>query len=232
MPRLTLIEISKYREWTEELDSDREGLVQIKQSTIYRNLQEVFWNKNCFVLPFRYDYYIVLSNGLSEEDLRNIVEQVRDTTPYGVRTVSIVHKYPVSALLKATSIIRRKEFYYEESIEDEIVVSHIDLNNITEYALETSIYESYIEILAINYYISKQVMSIGGITSYLGGDNLIAILPVDRYIDLIDIMPSYLKIGIGISKIPRKAVELSTKALTSIRKGLVNKNYYVLYDNV
>ena len=75
-------------------------------------------------------------------------------------------------------------------------------------------------------------MSIGGITSYLGGDNLIAILPVDRYIDLIDIMPSYLKIGIGISKIPRKAMELSTKALTSIRKGLVNKNYYVLYDNV
>lgn len=232
MPRLTLLEIHKYREWTEELGSDREGLIQIKQSTIYRELQQIFWSRNCFVLPFRYDYYIVLSNGLVENDLRELVNELENKTPYGIKAVSIAHKYPVYALLKATRLIKSEKFYYESSSEDEVVVSHIDLNNITELSMETSIYESYVEILSLNYYITKQVFSIGGITNYMGGDNLVAILPIDKYLELVETLPSYLKIGIGVSRVPRRALELSTRALTSIRRGEVNENYYVLYDNV
>lgn len=232
MPRITLLEIRKYRDWTEELGFDREGYIQIKQSRIYQTLQEVFWNRNCFVLPFRFDYYIVLNNGLLEKDLSEIIKQVENITPYGIKAVSIVHKYPAYGLLKATRIIRNNEFYYENGEEDEVVVSHIDLNNITELSIETSIYETYVEVLSLNYYITKQVFSIGGVTSYMGGDNLLAILPIDKYHELVEVLPSYLKIGIGISKVPRKALELSTRALTSIRKGEVSKNYHVLYDTV
>ncbi len=230
MPRITLIELVKYREWTEELGYDREGVIQVKQSKLYGLLQEYFWEKECFVLPFRYDYYIVLSNGLTCNTLKNIIEKIKPYTPYGVRVVSTIHKYPVIALLRAHQILGKNEFFYEDGVEDNIVIAHIDLNKVTELAVQTSIYESYLEIMTIYKYINDYAFKYAGITSYLGGDNVIAVLPIDRYEEFLNIIPSYIKVGVGIAFKARKALELAAKALKNIRSGNNVKNVLVLTD--
>ncbi len=231
MPRITLIQLIDYRKWTEEIGFDREGIIQLKQSMIYQKIQSIFWEKNCFTLPFRRDYYIVLSNGVKREDLKEVAKELDQITPYGVRVVSIIHEYPVTALLKASTIIREHRFYYEDGLEDEVVVAHIDLNRVMELTDQTSVYESYLEILSLQYYIAKYVFRLGGIIDYMGGDNMIAIIPRTRYNELIEVLPSNLKIGIGVSHIPRKALELAAKALSMIRQGKSEANYHILYES-
>jgi len=232
LPRMTVIKLDKYREWTEELGDDREGFIQIKQAEIYRVLQEYLWSKDCFALPLRYDYYIALTNGLSREDLITLKERVGAYAPYGLKIASVTHKYPAIAQLIATKhLASGEDVVYMDGVEDENVVLHIDLNNITEYTDQTSLYESYIEILMLNYNIARAIYELGGLANYLGGDNLLAILPKDHYKELIEILPSNLKIGVGVSINPRKALKLASQALTRIRRGEVDKNYLILYDS-
>lgn len=232
MPRITLIELIKYRKWTEELGYDREGYIQIKQSRLYAIFQEKFLEKDCFVLPFRYDYYIVLSNGLSSDELKNIVDNIKTYTPYGLRVASVSHKYPVMALFKAYKMINKNNFFYEEGDEDKIVIAHLDLNKITELASQTSIYESFIEIISIYKFVNDYAFKNAGITSYLGGDNLIVVLPEEKYRDFLKVIPSYIKVGIGIAYKARKALELAAKALEEIRKNKNAKNVLVLEDEI
>jgi len=92
VPRITLIELVNYRKWTEELGFDREGVVQVKQASIYGFLQDFFWARNCFTLPFRYDYYIVLSNGLQESVLRDLFKKLDGIAPYGVISSSFLKR--------------------------------------------------------------------------------------------------------------------------------------------
>ncbi len=234
MPRITLFKLIKYREWTEELGFDREGLIQVKQAEIYSYLQKLLWEKDCFILPLRYDYLIALTNNLGKNDLEYIVEEVEPYTPYGLKAVSLTHGYPAIAQLLASRIIEEnnEKTVFIDGKEDENVITHIDLNNVSELTIQTSIYESYLEILTLYYNISRNIYELGGIANYLGGDNLLAILPRNEYEKIIRLIPSSLKIGIGISINPRKALLLAAKALSSIRRGETTSNYLVYHDSI
>ncbi len=232
VPRITIIKLLKYREWTENLGFDREWIIQLKQSQIYNLLQTLFSKKNGFVLPIRYDYYIALSNGINHDTHLEILTEIESITPHGVRVVSVSHKYPAIAQLVASHLLheRKDKFLFIDSVEDENVIAHIDFNYVTRYTESTSVFESYMRIISLYYHITKYVFRLGGITAYLGGDNMIALIPSEQVNELLEIMPSYLKVGIGVSNIPRKALQLASKALTMIRHGLVDKKYLILYD--
>jgi len=64
----------------------------------------------------------------------------------------------------------------------------------------------------------------------LGGDNMIAVLSTDAINDLLELLPTYLKAGVGVSLNSRKALELSAKALSDIRTNR-HKRFLILYDN-
>jgi GTP cyclohydrolase IIa len=232
VPRITIIKLLKYREWTEDLGFDREWIIQLKQSQIYNLLQTLFSKKNGFVLPIRYDYYIALSNGINYDTHLEILTEIESITPHGVRVVSVSHKYPAIAQLIASRLLheRRDKFLFLDSEEDENVIAHIDFDYVTRYTELTSVFESYMRIISLYYNITRYVFRLGGITAYLGGDNMVALIPGDRVNELLEIMPSYLKTGIGVSRIPRKALQLASKALTMIRHGLVDKKHLILYD--
>jgi len=232
VPRITLIELVNYREWTEELGFDREGVVQVKQASIYGLLQDFFWAHNCFTLPFRYDYYIVLSNGLRESVLRDLFKKLNGITPYGVRIASAVHKYPIRALEKAFRALKNTDFHYEEcGEEDPVVVAHIDLNKITELAALTSIYESFVEITKTYERIVEIAFRYNGLASYMGGDNIIAVLPEELLNAFLELIPSHIKVGIGISRNPRKALEYAAKALSTIRLDSSSRNIVIYRDD-
>jgi len=231
VPRVTLIELVNYRRWTEEIGFDREGLIQVRQSNIYSALQEFFWRNDCFVLPFRYDYYVVISNGLKEQALKELFGRAESIAPYGLRIASAIHKYPAVALEKAFQALKATDFYYENGVDgDNIVIAHIDLNKITEAAYWTGIYESYIEIVKTYSHIVLHAFKYNGLASYLGGDNIVVVLPEEFLEEFLELTPSYVKVGVGISRNARKALELAARALHTIRSTGNARNIIVYRD--
>ncbi len=220
MPRITLIKLLEYREWTESLGHDREWIIQTNQSRIYSLLQQLFSKRGGFIIPIRYDYYVALSNGIDADTHREILLEIESAAPRGIRIVSLTHKYPFSAQLIATRLLGEttEKFIYLDGEEDENVVLHIDFNNITGMTYMTSIYETYMKIMQFYTQTMYAAARLGGIASYLGGDNMLAIMNRDLVKGFLEIIPSYVKVGIGISYVPRRALELAAEALGKIRK--------------
>jgi len=66
--QITIIRIEGYGPWTLTLGSDREAQLQMLQSRIYHDIQQVFSEKECLVYSNRFDEYFAISNGLSIQD--------------------------------------------------------------------------------------------------------------------------------------------------------------------
>ncbi len=232
MPRVTIVELYNYRKWAESLGTDREWIIQFKQSEIRSLLQRLIAKNDGFVLPFRYDYYIILSNAISEKRHEEIYTALYTTLDVPVRMVSLTSKHPFTAQLWATRIMARShdKFVYIHGEEDPNVIVHIDISDIVEKSYSTSIYEAYVAAVELYHYIVETVSRCGGLAGYLGGDNILAVLPLDSYEDFLDKLPSYVKAGVGISLIPRKAVKLSIEALDAVRTGGELKKFVVLTE--
>ncbi len=231
MPRLTIIKLLGYREWTESLGNDREWIIQTRQSKTYTLIQQLFSKKQGFAIPIRYDYYIALSNGIDERTHREILLEIESIAPNGVKIVSLTHKYPFTAQLLGTRILEEstEKLVFIDGEEDENIILHIDFDNITAMTYMTSIYETYMKIMSFYTNITYAAARLGGITTYLGGDNMIAIMNRNTLDEFISNIPSYVKIGGGTSYYPRKALELAAKALSTIRKNR-GKRFLLLSD--
>ena len=231
MPRLTIIKLLGYREWTESLGDDREWIIQTNQSKTYTLIQQLFSKKQGFAIPIRYDYYIALSNGIDKETHREILLEIESIAPSGVKIVSLTHKYPFTAQLLGTRILEEssEKLVYIDGKEDENIILHIDFNDITAMTYMTSVFETYMKIMSFYTNITYAAARLGGITTYLGGDNMIAIMNKDTLREFINNIPSYVKIGGGSSYYPRKALELAARALAIIRKNR-EKHFLLLSD--
>lgn len=230
MPRLSVVRLIGYREWIESLGEDREGFVQTTQAKLYGHLQELAWSRGSFAIPLTFDHYIILSNGLTKEEHSILLEAIESKSPCKVRIASLTHKYPGVVQYIASKLFAKTndKIIYIDGPEDEYVIAHVDLNDVTRLISETSIYETYVEIVTLLYQLTRQIFEVNGLVSYQGGDNFIAILPYGNHEVIINKLPEFLKVGVGVSKKPREAISLATKALDTIRKGGVDRNYLIL----
>jgi len=75
-------------------------------------------------------------------------------------------------------------------------------------------YDTYLEISEILLNLSKRLYSLGAMTHYLGGDNVLSFIPKDSLKEVLDIVSSFpfLKVGIGVGRKPRDAVRNAAKA--------------------
>ena len=229
MPRLTVVELHGYREWTESLGHDREWIIQETQSRLYSILQKSFSKRNGFVLPVRYDYFIVLANGIGEEAHRAILLSFESEAPVPIRAASVPHQYPFTAQLEATRLLARslRDFIYINGIEDPVAVVHVDYNNIRRLTYETSVYEAYMVVNRVYIYLMNVAQRYGGVAAYLGGDNIVAVLPVETYRQYIEALPGQVKAGVGVSLNPRRAMELASHALDDARRRGARSLVYV-----
>lgn len=117
---------------------------------------------------------------------------------------------------------------------DECVkILHIDINNSTAITKNLSPYEITNLIIKLHSYISDIFLKEDGLTFYLGGDNFMIVvkknMTKERVKQLVDQLTQITKIhlncGIGVGKTGRKAAEMATKSLDSIRdfrkKGII-----------
>ena len=68
MIQLSILKITEYGPWTLTLGSDREHELQMLQSSLYKEVQKQFSDKNCIVFLNRSDEFFVVTNGLDLDD--------------------------------------------------------------------------------------------------------------------------------------------------------------------
>ncbi|MFN3268118.1 MAG: GTP cyclohydrolase IIa [Zestosphaera sp.] len=224
------VEFVKYREWTESLGKDREWFIQLTQSKVYQVIQSFASSYGGIALPLRYDYQIMLLP--HEISVREFNEGLRKVllnyAPTPINTLVTCRK--IKDLLKMDL---SSENYQEDvnCLPESLVVAHADLNDFTKKTRSLGIYRTYSEILNVIAHYVRELRDVA-IVQYLGGDNIVSICDEENMQKVLEVLGSInsIKVGVGVSKIPRKAFMLAAEALDTIReRGRVSK-YLVLYD--
>ncbi|MGC9112863.1 GTP cyclohydrolase IIa [Acidilobus sp.] len=218
--KVTLVELARYREWTELLGSDREWRIQEEQSRIYSRAQEAASSRGGLAIPLRYDYLLLLTSGLSDDDVRAIVDSIKEESPVEVRYSTAASRSPAAAVSSAFAILRGNAGGQREDCSQEVsVLGHVDLDDVTGLTERTDPLEAFHRVQELLHYVSREARLYGGIAQYLGGDNILVVMPVDNYEALARRLSETdrVKVGVGVSATPRRAAELATKSLDWIR---------------
>lgn len=224
------VEFVKYREWTESLGKDREWFIQLTQSKVYQVIQSFASSHGGMALPLRYDYQIILLpyEASTREFNEGLKKVLLNYAPTPINTLVACNK--IKDLLKMD--LNRENYREDVSCSPEsLVVAHADLNDFTKKTKSLGIYRTYAEILNVIAHYVKELRDVA-IVQYLGGDNIVSICDEDSMQKVLEVLGGVnsIKVGVGVSKVPRKAFMLAAEALDAIReKGKVSK-YMILYD--
>jgi len=210
-----------YKEWTESLGYDREWRIQIVQSNLVKSLMEVCHEVEAFPLPLRYDSFLVIVDGVSNDNILKIINSIKSSSPVKVKACVEYGKTPREAQERASECLNKnsEEINIKEYNDENVVSVHFDLNGFTEISKRESIYNTFIYIMDIYVKIAKFIYNLGGVIQYLGGDNILGFLNENNFEEVLNLVKYNLKIGIGIAKTPMKAVTLAAEALDEIRKN-------------
>ncbi|BAA80359.2 GTP cyclohydrolase III [Aeropyrum pernix K1] len=224
--RVAVVEQVGYREWTEELGSDREWIIQTLQSDIYAAAQKEAAGYGGFVLPIRYDIMLLISSNMGVQEHARVLDAIAGLSKVKVRMASYCGVKPLDAVERAWNALRRREerlIYERCEGEEYTAIAHIDLNNVTAITRAEGPVRTYYEVMDLMAKISKVAEKIGAITQYLGGDNILAVLPlngsVKETVDML-LVRSDLKAGIGIAPTARASLALAAEALHEIRSKI------------
>jgi len=220
--QITIIRLVGYREWTEGLGPDREHVIQSVQARLHERLVNVFSRVNAWAHPFRYDYLLAITNGISENELTGIIKELGDYAPVPLSSGTSAHSEPRMAEREAFKLaLKAKPWENLVSNTDDGLVSiaHIDLIDSTTNTEETSSYLLYEHVWNVVNQIRLYLASYGGLTLYLGGDNIVSIIPPSINEGELEPLANLLnvRIGVGIAGRGRVAMKLATEALDELR---------------
>lgn len=217
-----LIELINFKSWTESLGYDREWLIQITQSEIYNLIQSITKDFGGYSLPLRYDVQISILP--FNADINLFMSNLRN---------ALMGRSPVPTSINVHCGLPHEVLnngFRAECHPQDICIAHLDLNDFILKSSYRGLYHPYVDVLRITSELATKLVS-RAVVQYLGGDN-IAIISDPKYLDLIvsEVMNYDVKLGIGISKYPRKSFELATKALSVLRRGNRSLKYLVLRE--
>lgn len=226
-----MLELVGYREWTESLGPDREWYIQLVQARLYQVIQSFVKDFNGMALPLRYDIQLLYLP--SDIDVKDFVYQLKQYlkpySPTPIR-VTLCCDDPVEALRRCKELQYSGDYYEEECRDDnELVVAHADLNYFTLRTRDQGAYQSFIVMLNLVGTIASE-LSDKAVVQYLGGDNLVAITSEEYLEDVLSSLTSKdsIKVGVGVSKCPRRAFEAAAKALGILRSEGRIRQYHII----
>jgi GTP cyclohydrolase IIa len=233
MIQLTIIKITGYGPWTLTLGSDREHKLQMLQSSLYKETQNLFSEKNCLVFPNRFDELFVVTNGLSLNDHIEIQKKLAKSFDLQLSMTIGYGDSPFEANLKAdearkSKIILEKEhsiFGYVDGKADQLVqIMHMDVDGSTSISAKKSPYEISSLMFRLYSEMSEFFLTKNCLTFFMGGDNFMIVASgngKEHAMKFLNLMKEKhgiaLNCGIGTAKTAREAAKLATKSLDIIR---------------
>ncbi len=214
--RLALYVLRGYREWTESLGSDREWRIQARQSEVFAVLSVEAAGAGALAVPFRHDMHIVVASNTPRHRLEYIAARVSGAAPVPVELRVGCGASPAEALDNA--------FFSRDGCgaREAALLAHVDINDITGYAREKGVYNAYLAVSRLYSRLVEELSEYGALVSYLGGDNLLVLLPFEEepLIILEDVVEEMgAKAGVGYGVTGRAAAREATRCLDEIRRG-------------
>ena len=233
MIQLTIIKITGYGSWTQTLGSDREHKLQMLQSSLYKEIQNLFSEKNGLVFSNRFDELFAITNGLSLNDHVEIQKKLAESFDLKLSMTIGYGDSPFEANLKAdkarkSKIILEKKhniFGYVDGKADQLVqIMHMDVDDSTSISVKKSPYEISSLMFKLYSEMSEFFLTKNCLTFFMGGDNFMIGTSgngKEHSIKFLDLMKEKhdiaLNCGIGTAKTAREAAKLATKSLDTIR---------------
>lgn len=233
MIQLTIIKITEYGPWTLTLGSDREHKLQMLQSSLYNEVQNLFSDKNCLVFSNRFDELFAITNGLSLNDHIEIQKKLAESFDLKLSMTIGYGDSPFEANLKAyearkSQIILEKKhniFGYVDGKADQLVqIMHMDVDDSTSISAKKSPYEISSLMFKLYSEMSDFFLTKNCLTFFMGGDNFMIVTSgnekehASKFLDFMKEKHGIaLNCGIGTAKTAREAAKLATKALDTIR---------------
>lgn len=234
MIQLTIIKITGYGPWTLTLGSDREHRLQMLQASLYKEIQNLFSQKNCLAFPNRFDEIFVISNGLSVEDHIEIQKQLVKSFELGLSMSIGQGNNPFEASYNAdkarrsnTSLSKDHNIFglELENNTDLVQIVHMDVDGSTSVSAKKSPYEVSSLIIKLYSEMSEFFLQRKSLTFFMGGDNFMIIssdFNKDEITKFLEIIKQKYDIsfncGIGTAKTGRDAAKLATQSLDKIRE--------------
>lgn len=234
MIQLTIIKITGYGPWTLTLGSDREHRLQMLQASLYKEIQNLFSQKNCLAFPNRFDEIFVISNGLSVEDHIEIQKQLVKSFELGLSMSIGQGNNPFEASYNAdkarrsnTSLSKDHNIFglELENNTDLVQIVHMDVDGSTSVSAKKSPYEVSSLIIKLYSEMSEFFLQRKSLTFFMGGDNFMIIssdFNKDEITKFLEITKQKYDIsfncGIGTAKTGRDAAKLATQSLDKIRE--------------
>lgn len=234
MIQLTIIKITGYGPWTLTLGSDREHKLQMLQSSLYKEMQKLFSEKNCLVFANRFDELFVITNGLSLNDHMEIQKKLKESFKLELSMAIGCGESPFEANLQADNARKSKTFlnkelnilgYMNGKSEQTVNIMHMDVDGSTSISVRKSPYEISLLIFKLYSEMSEFFLAKNSLTFFMGGDNFMIISSstakenAAKFLELIEKKYSVsMNCGIGTAKTAREAANLATKSLDTIRE--------------
>jgi GTP cyclohydrolase IIa len=234
MIQLSILKIIEYGPWTLTLGSDREHELQMLQSSLYKEIQKLFSEKNCIVFLNRSDEFFAVSNGLGLDDHIQIQKSLEKLFDVRLNISIGFGNSPFEANLKAYEGKKNKTILDAEhnifgfingKSESNASIMHLDVDDLSSRRQTDSPYEISSIIFELYSKMSKFFLEKKSLTFFMGGDNFMVVSnddaknSVQTFIDMIKNDDKiYLNCGIGNAKTGRDAVKLATKSLDTIRE--------------
>jgi len=234
MIQLTIIKITGYGPWTLTLGSDREHKLQMLQSSIYNEIQNLFSEKNGLVFSNRFDELFAITSGLSLNDHIEIQKKLAKSFDLQLSMTIGYGDSPFDANLNAdkarkSKIILEKEHnifgYIDGKAEQLVQIMHMDVDGSTSISAKKSPYEISSLMFKLYSEMSEFFLTKNCLTFFMGGDNFMIVTSGDgkdyavKFLNLIKEKHGIaLNCGIGTANTAREAAKLATKSLDTIRE--------------
>ncbi|MDE1724689.1 MAG: GTP cyclohydrolase IIa [Thaumarchaeota archaeon] len=234
MIQITIIKITGYGPWTLTLGSDREHRLQILQAQLYKEIQNLFSQKNCLAFPNRFDEIFIITNGLSVDDHAEIQKQLIKLFDLGLSMSIGQGNTPLEASVNADKARRSKTslkkdydifgFPLKKDV-DLVQIIHMDVDGSTSVSAKKSPYEVSSLVIKLYSEMSDFFLQKNSLAFFMGGDNFMIVSSQANKDDI----TQFLKIikqkydisfncGIGTAKTGRDAARLATQSLDKIRQ--------------
>ncbi|MCX6694942.1 MAG: GTP cyclohydrolase IIa, partial [Candidatus Altiarchaeota archaeon] len=184
MIQATLIQIDNYGPWTTHPQPRREAELQILQANIYAELQKLFSEKKALLFPMRCDNMLAVTNGLTEEDHKNIIKSFNGKHPVTISMAVATAETPLEAQKRATEELvkeggakhshRKGVLKFTEGTKDKVRIAHIDINSITQHT-DKDVYESYAKVIGTQNELMTHLAGENALLFFMGGDNFISV---------------------------------------------------------
>ncbi|HSD04945.1 MAG TPA: GTP cyclohydrolase IIa [Nitrosopumilaceae archaeon] len=234
MIQLTILKITGYGPWTLTLGSDREHRLQILQSSLYKEIQNLFSEKNCLVFSNRFDELFAITNGLILSDHVEIQKKLKESFELDLSMSIGCGESPFDANLQAYEARKSKIFLNEElnifgftdgKTEQNVQIMHIDVDGSTSISTKKSPYEISLLMFKLYSEMSEFFLKQNYLSFFMGGDNFMIVTSgngqenASKFLDLIEKKYNItMNCGIGTAKTAREAAKLATKSLDTIRE--------------